>query len=105
MSCVKVFSQETPLNQENIINNFIYDNVDGQPQYPGGMNAFRNNFARTFDPSKINGKGTIKSELRFVIDKDGMITEIVTIGDNKSMNKEMERSVKAMSKTKWNQLR
>lgn len=103
MSSINIFSQETfPLNieKESQVDN-VYEKVDKQPEYPGGINAFRNNFARTFDSSKINGKGIIKSELGFVIDKDGMITEIVALGDNKSMNKEMERSIKAMSKTKW----
>lgn len=103
MSSINIFSQETVspnVEKESQVDN-VYEKVEKIPEYPGGINAFRNNFARTFDSSKINGNGIIKSEIGFVIDKDGIITEIVALGNNKSMNKEMERSIKAMSKTKW----
>lgn len=98
---VNLFSQEVEASQEPIENNIVYDKVDKQPEYPGGINAFRRNFSQTFNSSKINGKGQVKSEAIFVIGKDGYITAIEILGDNKSMNKEMERSIKTMSKTKW----
>ncbi|WP_265426789.1 hypothetical protein [Chryseobacterium sp. YIM B08800] len=79
----------------------LYQDADELPVYPGGINAFRNNFAKTFNSSKINANGLAKSEARFVISEEGIITDIVIIGENKSMNKEMERSIKSMSKTKW----
>lgn len=69
--------------------------------YPGGIQAFRRNFSQTFDSSRINSKGTIKSEAQFVISEDGTVSEIAINGENKSMNKEMERAIKVMSKTKW----
>ncbi|WP_185146976.1 energy transducer TonB [Chryseobacterium echinoideorum] len=65
------------------------------------MNAFRKKFTETFKIEKVAGKGQIKSEVRFVIDQQGSITEITTIGANKSMNKEMARTLKKISKTKW----
>ena len=70
-------------------------------QFPGGINTFRNNFARIFDGSRIRGNGIFKSELQFVINEEDFVTEIITTGDNKSMNKEMERTAKSLSKTKW----
>lgn len=69
--------------------------------YPGGIDAFRRNFSQTFDSSNINSKGKIKSEAQFTISEDGSVSDIVIVGDNKSMNKEMERAVKSISKTKW----
>ena len=69
--------------------------------YPGGINAFRRNFSQIFDGSKINSKGNVKSELQFVISEEGNVGDIITIGDNKSMNKEMERAARLLSKTKW----
>lgn len=103
ISSIKVFSQEEIASkQENVnTNENIYEVVDSQPEYPGGINAFRSNFSKTFDPSRINASGTIKSEAQFVISREGMITDIKILGDNKSMNKEMERAIKAVSKTKW----
>jgi len=103
VSSIKIFSQEAiPPKQENVnTDENIYEKVDNQPEYPGGINAFRSNFTKTFDASKINAIGIIKSEAQFVISKEGMITDIKISGDNKSMNKEMERAIKAMSKIRW----
>lgn len=103
ISSIKIFSQETVVvkPETNPSNDTVYEKVDKIPEYSGGINAFRTNFSKTFDGSKINAKGMIKSEAQFVISKEGIITDIVIIGANKSMNKEMERSIKAMSKTKW----
>lgn len=103
MTSVNIFSQEAAsANQEKTdINNTIYEDIPDKAEFPGGINAFRNNFSQTFKAGKVNGRGQIKSEVRFVVDQQGMITDITTIGENKSMNKEMERTIKAMSKTKW----
>ena len=103
MTSVNIFSQEVAsANQEKTdINNTIYEVIPDKAEFPGGINAFRNNFSQTFKAGKVNGRGQIKSEVRFVVDQQGMITDITTIGENKSMNKEMERAIKAMSKTKW----
>ncbi|WP_332454575.1 energy transducer TonB [Chryseobacterium aquaticum] len=103
MTSVNIFSQEVAsANQEKTdINNTIYEDIPDKAEFPGGINAFRNNFSQTFKAGKVNGRGQIKSEVRFVVDQQGMITDITTIGENKSMNKEMERTIKAMSKTKW----
>lgn len=103
MTSVKIFSQEAAsANQEKTaINNTIYEDIPDKAEFTGGINAFRNNFSQTFKAGKVNGRGQIKSEVRFVVDQQGMITDITTIGQNKSMNKEMERAIKAMSKTKW----
>lgn len=100
---VKTFSQETISSNQEIatVNNNIYDKADKVALYPGGTDAFRKNFYQTFDSGKINGRGKIRSEATFVIDQEGYITDIQIKGDNKSMNKEMERAIKAMSKTKW----
>lgn len=103
LSSIKILSQEAiPPKQENLnTDENIYEKVDNQPEYPGGINTFRSNFTKTFDASKINATGMIKSEAQFVISKEGIITDIKISGDNKSMNKEMERAIKAMSKTRW----
>ncbi|MCD1115403.1 energy transducer TonB [Chryseobacterium turcicum] len=101
---IKAFSQEVSPSpsQENVsVDKIIYDKADTNPVYPGGIDAFRKNFYQTFDSGNINGKGKINAEALFVIDQNGYITEIKVNGENKSMNKEMTRAIKAMSKTKW----
>jgi hypothetical protein len=69
--------------------------------YPGGINAFRQKFTQTFDSRNINSKGILKSEAQFVISEEGNVGDIIITGDDKSMNKAMERAVKTLSKTKW----
>ncbi|GAA5091263.1 hypothetical protein GCM10023210_18430 [Chryseobacterium ginsengisoli] len=103
LSSIKILSQETVVAKTKTIlsNDTIYEEVDKIPEYPGGIEAFRTNFMQTSDVAKINATGIIKSEVQFVISPEGIITDIKIDGDNKSMNKEMERSLKAMSKTKW----
>lgn len=100
---ISVFSQEAVTSKEEVVTfeNEIKEKGGKLPQYPGGIDVYRKNFSQTFDGSKINGKGMIKSEAQFVISEEGTITNILISGDNKSMNKEMERAVKAMAKTKW----
>lgn len=95
----QIFSQEIASTKQENAN--VYEDIADKAEYPGGINAFRNNFMQTFKMGKVNGRGQVKSEVRFVVDQQGMITDIITIGENKSMNKEMERTIKAMSKTKW----
>lgn len=102
IASINIFSQQaSSASQENPSSNMVYEDIADKAEYPGGINAFRNNFMQTFKTGKVNGRGQIKSEVRFVVDQQGMITDVMTIGDNKSMNKEMERTIKAMSKTKW----
>ncbi|MCU7617616.1 energy transducer TonB [Chryseobacterium sp. PBS4-4] len=69
--------------------------------YPGGIDAFRQKFTQTFNSSNINSKGVIKSEAQFVISEEGTVSDIIISGDNKSMNKAMERAIKTLSKAKW----
>lgn len=102
MSSLKIFSQvASPLKEEYVNVEKEIEERGKKPEYPGGINAFRKNFSQTFDGSKINDKGMVKSEAQFIISEEGIVTDIVTLGNSKSMNKEMERSIKAMSKTKW----
>ena len=100
---IKTFSQEAISSKEEIVSseNEIKEKGGTMPQYPGGMDAFRKNFAQAFDSSTINSKGMIKSEAYFLITEKGIVTDIVILGDNNAMNKETERVVKAMAKTKW----
>ena len=102
LSSLTIFSQETtPVEEKQNTENTVYESLADKAEYPGGINAFRQKFMQTFKYERVKGKGQIKSEVRFVIDKQGSITEITTLGDNESMNKEMERTIKKISKTKW----
>ncbi|MFY7813704.1 MAG: hypothetical protein ACOVRK_00815 [Chryseobacterium taeanense] len=95
-------AQEISQKTDNkIVEKITIDDANKPAEYPGGINAFRNNFSRMLNVAKIDGKGTVKSEIQLVIFEDGSVSDIKIIGDNKSMNRELERVMKTMSKTKW----
>ncbi|HEX7870932.1 MAG TPA: energy transducer TonB, partial [Chryseobacterium sp.] len=50
----------------------IYNEVEQNAEFPGGINAFRNKFQNSFDGSAMNGdEGAVKSEITFVVERDG----------------------------------
>ncbi len=88
LSSTAIFSQEITQAKEKNTENTIYESLADKAEYPGGLNAFRKKFMEAFKIGKVNGSGQVKSEVRFVIDQQGFITDIQTIGANDSMNRE-----------------
>lgn len=71
--------------------------------YPGGINEFRQEFARNFNANIFNSKRPqkITTELRFIIEKSGDIKEFEISGsDYPEFRKEVERTIKRIVK-KW----
>lgn len=102
ISSVKTFSQESITPKEEITaTENTFDKTGEVAQFPGGINAFRNNILQLFNNSKIHTTGLVKSEIHLIISEDGTVTDINIIGNNKSFNKELERVIKRLSKTKW----
>ncbi len=70
-------------------------------EFPGGgVQNFRKLVAENFREKKVTGKGKEFCELKFVIDRDGSITDIKAFGTNASFNKEAIRAISKI-KTKW----
>lgn len=68
----------------------------------GGLNGFRSKFQENFDSSAMNGdEGTLKTEVTFVVEKDGSISQVKANGSNSDFNREAERAVKSI-RAKWN---
>ncbi|KAA0129912.1 hypothetical protein FY557_04175 [Chryseobacterium sp. SN22] len=97
----KIFAQENAENKGSLRKELLINEFTKPAEYPGGINAFRNAFAKMFRADKIKSKGVVKSEAQLIISEEGNVTEIKIIGDDPSMNKEMERIMKLLSKTKW----
>lgn len=102
ITSVKIFSQDViKIKSNSNASDFIFEKADILPEYPGGINVFRQKFSQTFDMGRVKSEGITKSEAQFVIDEEGNLTKIIAVGENTSMNEEMERVVKRISKTKW----
>lgn len=82
------------------VTNEVYESVDQAAEYPGGINSFRNKFQNNFDSGSLEGEGTLKTEITFVVEKDGSLTQVKASGSNSDFNKEAEATVKGL-KTKW----
>ena len=79
----------------------VYDEVEQLAEFPGGINAFRNKVGGSFDTSVMDGdEGTIKSEVTFVVERDGSITDVKATGPNSTFNAEAIRTVKSI-RNKW----
>ncbi|UQB67867.1 energy transducer TonB [Epilithonimonas zeae] len=90
---ITAFSQEKTENE-------VFETVDKAATFEAGISSFRNEFAKNVDIKKVLGKGTFRTVMTFVVEKDGTISELKASGENQSFN---EQAVKAMKKikTKW----
>ncbi|MCJ8153578.1 energy transducer TonB [Chryseobacterium sp. SSA4.19] len=79
----------------------VYTEVEQTAEFPGGINAFRNKVSGNFDGSAMNGdEGTVKTEITFVVERDGSITDVKASGKNSDFNAEAIRTIKSI-KNKW----
>ena len=81
--------------------NKIYEDVDQLPEFSGGINKFRSLVGNNFDTSMMKGnEGQVKTEVSFIIEKDGSISDVKANGTNQDFNAEAVRTVKTI-KNKW----
>ena len=79
----------------------VYTEVEQTAEFPGGINAFRSKVSNNFDSSVMEGdEGTVKTEITFVVERDGTITDVKATGKNSDFNAEAVRTVKSI-KNKW----
>ena len=79
----------------------VYTEVEQLAEFPGGINSFRSKVNSNFDTSVMDGdEGTVKTEVTFVVERDGSITDVKANGSNKDFNAEAIRTVKSI-KNKW----
>lgn len=80
----------------------VYESVDQAADFAGGgINAFRNKFQDNFDSSSVEGEGTLKTTITFVVERDGTLTQVKAEGSNSDFNREAERAIKSI-RGKWN---
>ncbi|ROI07648.1 energy transducer TonB [Chryseobacterium sp. H3056] len=79
----------------------VYTEVEQLAEFPGGINKFRAAVGNNFDTSVMSGdEGTVKTEVIFVVERDGSITDVKANGPNSDFNAEAVRTVKSI-KNKW----
>ncbi|WKS95085.1 energy transducer TonB [Riemerella columbina] len=80
----------------------VYERVDQEAEFSGGGDAgFRRAFQDNFDTSVMDGdEGNVKTDLTFVVEIDGSLTQVKATGSNSTFNREAERAIKSIKK-KW----
>ncbi len=79
----------------------VYTEVEQLAEFPGGINSFRSKVQNSFDTSAMSGdEGVVKTEITFVVERDGSITDVKANGSNRDFNAEAIRTVKSI-RNKW----
>jgi len=86
--------------EENYMGVHIDKNI---PQFPGGVMEFRNRFQKNFNFPNQDFKGLIKSEVYFMIDKEGFMTNLIVKSSpyNSSFEKSIITALQKLKKVKW----
>ena len=89
----------TPVDLGNTIVNSV--SLDKLPEFPGGINKFYTYVGNNFEKQEIDGSGSIRVYVSFVIERDGSMTDIQVKRDpGYGLGKEAVRVLKSL-KTKW----
>lgn len=83
----------------------VYETVEerAKPLLENGFNEIRNRFQENFNNEKMDAvEGRVKTEVSFVIEKDGSISNVTAIGTNEVLNTEAAKALTLASKgVKW----
>lgn len=93
----KTVVTETPAEDPDA----IIAKVDAQAAFPGGIDAFRKKIMNEFDASNLDTGEVLRTNVSFVVERDGSISNIKADGKDAAFNKEAMRTVKGI-KAKWN---
>ena len=75
--------------------------LDKLPEFPGGITTFYNYVGNNFEKQEIDGSGSIRVYVSFVIERDGSMTDIQVKRDpGYGLGKEAVRVLKSI-KAKW----
>lgn len=75
--------------------------LDQLPEFPGGLNKFREYVGNNFEKPEIDNVAIVKVLMSFVIEKDGSMTDIKVLRNpGYGLDKEAIRVLKSL-KTKW----
>lgn len=70
------------------------------PEFPGGINSFRQRVAQFIDYGEFEGKGLLQTMISFIVEPDGTMSNISAKGDNIQFNNEGVNALKSI-KAKW----
>lgn len=79
----------------------IYEKVEQEAEFPGGLGAFRDYITEDFDRDVVEDlDGKVTTTVTFVVERDGSITDVNATGGPSEYRQEAIRTVKSIRK-KW----
>ena len=79
----------------------VYNDTDVVPEYPGGVNEFRRKIAEEMTATyKGFDNFTSRSDLYFIIEKDGQMSNIIALGDVK-YSRFVQKTARSFLRDKW----
>lgn len=78
----------------------VYDRVDQQAEFAGGMGKFRNQFTNNFNNTSVKNEGTFNTTITFIVERDGSLSDVKASGPDYDFNRESERTIKSIN-GKW----
>ena len=78
----------------------IYSSIEKEAVFSKGNAEFQRLIAENFRLKKIRANSLITCEIKFIVERDGKLSNITATGENESFNKEAIRAVTKI-KEKW----
>ena len=78
----------------------IYSSIEKEAVFSKGNAEFQRLIAENFRLKKIRANSLITCEIKFIVERDGTLSNITATGENESFNKEAIRAVTKI-KEKW----
>ena len=78
----------------------IYETVDQPAEFPGGFAEFRLRVSNNVNVYELDSIGNFSTEVTFVIERDGVMTDVKSKGENMQFNLEAIKAVR-MIEEKW----
>ncbi|MFC0345024.1 energy transducer TonB [Epilithonimonas hispanica] len=80
--------------------NEVYESVDQNADYPGGLNGVRRFIADNVDTSSMEGEGQLTVKLKFIVERDGTVSDVRVTqkSGNSDFDSETIRVVKKLKK-------
>lgn len=79
----------------------IVESADVSAEFTaGGIDGFRQRVQENFDVEAVEAEGILTTNVSFVVELDGSISQVKATGSNSDFNREAERVIKSI-RTKW----
>lgn len=88
--------ENVPIVPEKVDTRVIHETVDKEAEFPGGTQAFIRRIQENFDSEAVDGEGILKTEVRFVVEINGRVSDVRATGPNASFNREAERTIRSI---------